>query len=130
LVAYSFKARFAPKIIDKTKAQTIRAHRLKRSRHARAGEELQLYTGMRTKQCKLIRKAECLSVETIRLDFAERHITIGDLEKPRIEVEKQAGLNTFARMDGFADWSDLCAFWEAEHGTLDRFDGVLIRWAP
>ncbi|MFK5597639.1 hypothetical protein ACFZ8E_11600 [Methylobacterium sp. HMF5984] len=51
MVAYSFKARFAAPILAGTKAQTIPAERTGRSRHARPGEQLQLFSGMRTKHC-------------------------------------------------------------------------------
>ncbi|MEJ0016825.1 MAG: ASCH domain-containing protein [Acetobacteraceae bacterium] len=46
MVAYSFKRDFAAPILAGIKRQTIRADR---RRHARPGEVLQLYTGMRTK---------------------------------------------------------------------------------
>ena len=48
MVAYSFKRRFREPILAGSKQQTIRADR---KRHARRGEALQLYTGMRTTQC-------------------------------------------------------------------------------
>ena len=62
-----------------TKGGTIRAAR-KRSYyqkpgahrpagHARVGEELQLYTGMRTKHCRLIARKTCVAVEPITLVF-------------------------------------------------------------
>jgi hypothetical protein len=47
VVAYSFRQQFRPPILAGTKRQTIRADR---KRHARPGEQLQLYTGMRTRQ--------------------------------------------------------------------------------
>ena len=49
MVAYSFKKQFGPPILAGTKAQTIRADR---KRHVRSGELVQLYTGMRTRQCR------------------------------------------------------------------------------
>ena len=52
MVAYSLKPRFIPPILSGAKRQTIRA--ISRRRHAIPGETLQLYTGMRTKQCRLI----------------------------------------------------------------------------
>lgn len=51
MVAYSFKRQFGPPILAGTKGGTIRNDR---KRHARPGEELQLYHGMRTKSCTLI----------------------------------------------------------------------------
>ncbi|MFO0729377.1 MAG: MT-A70 family methyltransferase [Nitrospiraceae bacterium] len=65
MVAYSFKSRFLPPIARGLKRQTIRAPR---SRHARPGERLQLYAGMRTRHCyKIIPDPVCLEVCDIEL---------------------------------------------------------------
>lgn len=74
MVAYSFKAQFVEPIRAglglptepqiRPKRQTIRADR---KRHARPGEELQLYRGMRTRQCFLIGRAACTEVTKIRI---------------------------------------------------------------
>lgn len=66
MVAYSFRARFVVPIEAGTKRQTIRAPR---KRHAKPGEEMQLYTGMRTRACRLIRLATCLSVWPVSLSM-------------------------------------------------------------
>lgn len=133
MVAYSFKKRFAPPIIAGLqpgplvvgmKRQTIRADR---KRHARPGEELQLYTGTRTTSCQLLGRAACTSVLPIRLLLGPSPaVEIGD--EPGIT--DAAGLDLFARFDGFSDWPDLCAFWAAEHEALTNFSGVMIRWEP
>ncbi len=134
MVAYSFKTRFAAPILAGTKRQTIRADR---KRHARPGEEIQLYTGMRTKHCKLIGRATCVAVYPIELFLAgpregyaegwsETHAD------PRFATAAvfKPEVNTFARADGFARWSDLVLFWRAEHPGVDHFEGVLIQWGP
>lgn len=122
MVAYSFKGRFAEPILAGTKRQTIRNHR---KRHARPGEQVQLYTGMRTKHCKLVGRAQCLAVELISIDLAQE--TIG--------VEQMGyfggpALDDFARLDGFADWADMAGFWRKEHPGQSEFHGVLISWGP
>ena len=66
MVAYSFKKRFGPPILAGAKAQTIRADR---KRHARPGEFVQLFTGMRTRQCRRLGETPCLSVEPIRIEL-------------------------------------------------------------
>ena len=121
MVAYSFKARFADPILSGEKQQTIRAHR---KRHAYGGQILHLYTGMRTRQCRLLARAICQSVERIKID-----VDGGSVHFCR-QVETIAGaeLDAFARRDGFADWPDMQAFWRAEHPSIATFDGVLIRW--
>jgi hypothetical protein len=122
MVAYSFKARFAEPIIAGTKRQTIRAPR---RRHAHPGEELQLYTGMRTKQCRLIGRATCESVQRVKLLPFTSH---GYVRVDGLPVE--GGIYGFARRDGFADWSDLCDFWNQAHPGATIFEGVLIKWGP
>lgn len=84
MVAYSFRPQFVGPITVglglsfvnsfgvtpptiRPKQQTIRAHG--KRRHARPGDELQLYTGMRTKACRLIGRARCSEVQRIILWF-------------------------------------------------------------
>lgn len=51
MVAYNFAAQFAEAVETRKKRQTIRAPR-KDNRHAKVGDKLQLYTGMRTTNCR------------------------------------------------------------------------------
>lgn len=80
MVAYSFKKRFVDPIrvglssvslsFDcQPKRQTIRS--IGKRRHARPGETLQLYTAMRTKQCRKIGDARCMGVEGVLLKWSE-----------------------------------------------------------
>lgn len=121
MVAYSFKARFIHGIETGLKRQTIRADR---KRHARPGEEVQLYTAMRTRHCRLIGKAICQSVEPIILLFTPSRkddiVTVSGIP--------MNSLNDFARRDGFASWTHLRAFWTVEHPGTNEFHGVLITW--
>ncbi|RVD44927.1 hypothetical protein EN742_00860 [Mesorhizobium sp. M4A.F.Ca.ET.020.02.1.1] len=121
MVAYSFKSHFAPPILAGTKRQTIRADR---KRHARAGEQLQLYTGMRTKQCKLIGRATCIGVDLVMLNFADH----GVVRINGIVLFSDAAMQRFAHSDGFTSWADMRAFWRDNHPGVEVFDGVLIRW--
>jgi hypothetical protein len=125
MVAYSFKKQFGPLILAGTKAQTIRADRAGRSRHARPGELVQLYTGMRTRQCRKLGEARCDEVLPIKMDLIVGLVVAGDgwIREPK-------DLHSFAQRDGFSDWWELVAFWTAEHPGVDLFKGVLIRWQP
>lgn len=133
MVAYSFNKRFAPSIlaglelgplVEGMKRQTIRNDW---KRHARPGEELQLYTGMRTRSCRLLGKPVCTAAFPVRLMLGPG---------PAVEIGGEAfitdgqGLDLFARFDGFRDWIDLCGFWGAAHPGVTDFSGVLIRWEP
>ncbi len=134
MVVYSFDRQFIEPIqlgvrnpfADGAKLQTIRAHR---KRHARAGEMLQLYCGMRTKHCmKIVPDQECEDVFNIRFEVAKsgiKDIYIG-LSEPRYELPK---INEFAQEDGFSDADAMHGFWLASHGE-GLFEGVLIKWFP
>lgn len=136
MVAYSFKRRFVAPIqvglglekhthlmgpLPAPKRQTIRADR---ARHARPGEELQLFHAQRTKECFLIGRARCASVAGICLQLGRGIVSVDDY--PAI---RDGDLDPFAQSDGFKDWSEMVEFWRAEHG-LPIFEGVLIKWEP
>lgn len=107
------------------KRQTIRA--VGKRRHARTGDKLELYTGMRTKQCRLIGMARCTRTREITIHVGKRTLLIG-IQGMENALSGDA-LHEFARRDGFADVADMCAFWNKEHGP-GRFSGVLIEWEP
>lgn len=136
MVAYSFKRRFVDRIRvglssvslsfdPPPKLQTIRA--VGKRRHARPGETLQLYHGMRSSDCFKIGDARCTSVEPIvikvPLDDAWLAVKIGDGE------EFVAG-DVFAQADGFPSIEDMWQFWREEHADARVFRGLLIKWEP
>ena len=132
MVAYSFKRRFVEPILVGTKGQTIRGLR---KRHARPGEDLQLYVAMRTKQCRLIARSPCESVVPVRLLFHRAHGPISfDVDGVRLGSD---AMERFAEADGFGESGyaalDMCGFWFETHGPdadeID-FEGVVIRWRP
>jgi hypothetical protein len=115
---------FGNVIRPRGKRQTIRA--IGRRRHARPGETIQLYTGMRTKQCRKLGEARCKSIEPIRI-FLE--IEFIDLPESNCSMGLGLGLDEFAMEDGFRDWDDMRKFWREEH-AVSEFSGVLITWEP
>lgn len=147
MVAYSFRRRFVDPIrvglglslsvegfaagMDefgnvskpRPKRQTIRA--IGKRRHARPGEVISLFFGLRTSQCFKIADARCVSVDPIEIDVREHTLPIrvfGDWLK--------GGLgNDFAHADGFEGLGDMHQFWKNEHG-IGNFRGVLIKWEP
>ncbi|ESA37841.1 hypothetical protein N836_35060 [Leptolyngbya sp. Heron Island J] len=116
MVAYNFKKQFAPLIKSGAKQQTIRAPR--KTRHAIAGEPIQLYTGMRTKACSKLIDPDptCRAVLPISIDG--RQVLIKST--PLIGEE----LEQLAIADGFSSFEELAEFFE------DRtpFQGFLIAW--
>lgn len=118
MVAYSFQARFAPLVEAGVKTQTIRAHR---KRHARPGEAIQLYQGMRTKHCRKLVDPDpvCTAVRPILID--ETGIRFGG---NWLNPDQQIAL---AQADGFTSWHDMLLWWKKTHADLP-FEGVLIEW--
>jgi len=134
MVAYSFRPQFEEPIITLIKLQTVRANR---KRHARPGEPVQLYTGMRTRSCRKL-----LTPDPICRDV--RHIEIGlDSLSPQlidaIEIEGVAlngdEIEAFAIADGFGSAAKGFArrrmgeFW-CQSYDWRRFIGVVIRREP
>lgn len=128
MVAYSFQARFEGPILTGRKTGTIRA--IGRRRHARAGEQMQLYTAMRTRSCRLLARVECLTADPIRLCFASPAVVVG----PGLIEECHAidDLDAFAQGDGFRDWDDMAAYWRASDPLprLGPWVGLWVRWRP
>jgi hypothetical protein len=132
VVAYSFAKQFVTPILEGQKRQTIRGSR---KRHARPGDELQLYTGLRTKHAKLIGKYRCTRVSHITLRFRpDRGLREGVLIAPP-EIDRDLTvfqtpeqLDAFAHMDGFQSWEYLKKFWELHNGIGEAWSGTLIEW--
>jgi hypothetical protein len=125
MVAYSFRPCFIDPILSGRKRQTIRA--ISRRRHARPGDPLQLYTGMRTKNCRLIGRARCIGVVEVGLRFDADEDLEGVIADPAYTLDRDA----FAQRDGFADWGALKEFWRTAHPTAfaaGAFAGVMICW--
>lgn len=116
MVAYNFQARFAPAVESGEKSSTFRV--TGKRRHARAGEMLQLYTGMRQKGCRLLRKATCTSARPMVVDA--HGFAIDGQRVPRDDA------NALARRDGFESWGDMI-HWVAETHGLPA-EGILIEW--
>lgn len=123
MVAYNFHRRFVPLIQQGLKRQTIRKYGLKR--HARPGERMQLYTGMRTLYCeKVIEDPLCSAVSPISIS-----VRGGMFLSVRLNHVAVLHLDRFAIDDGFVDAGDMMKFWLETHGTAP-FEGVLIEWSP
>lgn len=110
MVAYSFKSRFEAPIREGWKTQTIRAAR---ERHARPGEMLQLFIGMRTAHCrKICPDVRCTDVMKVIITFGDD----GGIDRIVTDGVPVRDLDAFAIQDGFKDSDDMAAFWRAEHG--------------
>ena len=130
MVAYSFAPQFIEPVSTLVKRQTVRAYR---KRHARPGEALQLYSGMRTKHCRKL-----VDPDPICIDLRQIVIAHGAGQPLLIELEgrflRESEIEEFAIADGFGgSVSDglaaqrMADFWLKTHGPR-CFGGVVIRW--
>ncbi len=125
MVAYNFQERFVRAIELGQKRQTIRRDRPLYGRHARLGDVLQLYTGMRTGRCRLIRDdVFCTSVMPCHIEFGPDGL-ITEIRAGGMQVRF---LKEFASGDGFNSLADMSRFFVDAYGA-GPFEGVLIEWA-
>lgn len=136
MVAYSFKRQFQEPIQTGAKMQTVRGFR---ARHARPGEPIQLYCGMRTRACfKLIPDPICTEVREVMIKVSRCKCGLALIS--RIEIDGRSldykSIIEFAKADGFESSyhgntaeQRMADFWLEHHGP-GTFQGVLIKWEP
>lgn len=113
--AYNFKQQFAEAVESGRKTQTIRRPR---KRPPRPGDRLKLYTGQRTKSCRLLREVTCTQVLPIRLDRDSVRVSGTRLS--------ETALTWLALADGFESGEQLLAFFERLYGLPVELE--LIAW--
>ena len=118
MVAFNFKAQFADDVEHGIKRQTIRTNR-----RCRAGDALQLYTGMRTRKCRKLRDAVCTMVQEVSIAVHGQFVAV------RLDGELLPSVlaRQLAQADGFDGVSSFAEFFEHEYGGLP-FQGWLIKW--
>lgn len=117
MVAYSFMKSFADKVESGVKPHTIRDDN-HNDRHAKVGNDLQLYTGMRTKNCRKLRDAKCVGVYPIDIQYPNVRILIpvGWFKLSPSEINQLAIGDGFDSVDEFFDY------------FKEKRDRVLILW--
>lgn len=128
MVAYNFKTAFHDSIRSGIKRQTVR-HAGKK-RHARPGERVQIYQGLRTKAAaKLIPDPVCVRVDAIMILVGREYENdIGAIRINGIPLILGEA-NDFALRDGFDSLAQFGRFWRITHGE-GRFEGVVVVWEP
>ena len=126
MVAYNFQPRFAAKIQSGQKRQTIR--QLGKRRHARCGEPVQLYTGMRTSACRKLIHPDPLCTAVAPIAISEAGLTRIAAFSPLNDVEGHPLDDDFARADGFETAAEMLTWSNEAYGL--PFTGFLIIWAP
>lgn len=165
MVAYSFQRRFIGQVLaglepgpwlPGMKRHTLRLPREGRSQHARPEQAVQLYTAMRTKQCRQLGRAVCRLQMPVVLQMTARGLCIARREgaAPRSKVVDLAPIvqlllrhpagwglchdqmDEFARTDGFAGADEMARYFEAPNASEVSGEGamclemILIAWAP
>jgi hypothetical protein len=148
MVAYSFQHRFVAPIClglgrdipegfevgsglreQEPKRQTIRA--IGKKRHARAGELVQLYHGMRTKGCFQIGVARCVDCLPIFMKVGDPNLGPYVRIEGRHPFAAHHQLDYFARNDGFSNFAEMTLFWLDHHpAEAYGFRGVIVFWEP
>jgi len=133
VVALNFQMPFSGKVEAGIKRRTIRLDGKRRP--PRAGETLQLYFGMRTRYCRLLRTAKCTDVRRCILNVGNAsvwRVTLYRLEdgKPVSEkhVTARRSLDAFAHLDGFNGWPELVAYFAPRADPFGLVAGYLIEW--
>lgn len=123
MIVLMYKPRFAPLVETGTKANTIRPER---KRPIKVGDLLshRTWTGRAYGSPQRILRplTPCTGLEPVEIG-----ITWVKLQGRRLASSE---LYAFAKADGFRDWPDMSAWFQAEHPSHEPFAGVLIRWQP
>lgn len=118
--ALNFQSQFAAAVETGTKCQTIRAPRKDGRAHCKVGDTIKLYTGRRTKCCRLLRTATVTAIDDIYIN--ELHVI---LNGKMLDFGED---DDFAVKDGFFDFQVMADWFNKTHGL--PFHGFVIRWGP
>lgn len=129
MVALSFKPEFVVAIDAGIKRRTIR--RVRKAGNPKKGQVLQLYTGLRTKDCEKIRDVTCTRVRSVLIDHMGvtldgRGLIAGHSPAFLGGPDPEEYDGDFAHADGFESFGDMVEFFEGHYGL--PFEGQLIEW--
>jgi len=120
----NFQAAFAPLVEAGVKPHTIRARRAD-GRDPLPGDMLHLYTGLRAKGARLLRREACEYTHeiTIQPSVGNIHnVLLGGWLLDQHEVEQ------LASADGFTNAETFVQYFSRQYGL--PFSGLLIGWMP
>lgn len=125
MVAYNFQGRFEAPILAGKKRSTIRP--MGKRAHAAPGQELHLYTGMRTPDCRLLMRVPCAAVTPIRFTAACVMVLWGGAWS--YMGRRSAEAADLAAAEGFASPADMFAWFEDRYG-FPTDPMMRIQWEP
>jgi hypothetical protein len=120
----NFQAQFAPLVESGLKPHTIRARRVD-GRDPLPGDTLHLYTGLRTKASRLLRREPCQYTVEVTIQPSAgnvHHVLLGGKPVDQHDIE------VLATVDGFKSATEFVQFFEKMYGL--PFTGLLIGWEP
>jgi hypothetical protein len=116
----NFQRQFAEDVAAGRKRQTIRATR-KDGRVPRPGERFKGYTGLRTRDARLLVDSTVVDCFPITMDLSEPPSIVSN------GIRLHHGeANSFARLDGFENAEAMFAWFRKTHG--DDFEGFCVCW--
>lgn len=120
----NFRAQFAALVEAGTKPHTVRAHR-RDGREPLPGDMLHLYTGLRSKSARLLRREPCQYTTELTIQPSAgnvHHILLGGHPLDQRQIE------ALAVADGFPAAAEFVQFFADTYGL--PFTGLLIGWEP
>lgn len=124
--AINFKKEFAEDVEWGHKRQTIRAPRKDGRPHAKVGDRIRLYTGMRTKGCRLLGEATVTKIDTLWMDAVGMKLNGQHVQSALGSRDDPITDNEFAQADGFEGFTEMANWFSEVHGL--PFEGVVIYW--
>lgn len=125
--ALNFKKEFSEDVQFGIKRQTVRAIRKDGRPHCKIGDLIKLYTGMRTKNCRLLGEADVTDIDDIEIHSTEMFLngkrlfaSLGSRDDPMTD-------NEFAKSDGFESFTEMANWFREVHGL--PFTGKVIYWS-
>lgn len=123
---FNFQRQFAARVEQGEKRQTIRGRRAD-GRRPQPGDQVKLYTGLRTRHARLLCQAAVVRCRAVRIDFAANDgngemVIDGEL----LQLEHR---QTFAAADGFDCWQAMLAWFKDQYGSQgSSWDGFCVEW--
>jgi hypothetical protein len=115
---FNFQARFAPMVADETKSSTIRI--FDKTLPPEKGDTLNLFTGMRSSKCRLLKQPVCRDCQPIQI--TPKDIIVGGRKLSLLETEH------LAKADGSASADHLRVFFIQTYGLPLPGKPHLVSW--
>lgn len=119
---FNFRPQFALAVERGEKRQTVRKHRVD-GKVPEPGDWVMLYTGLRTRDTRLLNEGPVERCRRVRIDPRERVLVIDG------ELQDLEQTTAFARADGFDTRLAMFQFFEDTHGGM-VFEGFVVTWEP